>query len=76
MAEGELEVRILNERVIVTAPKLGVEARTTAITFQAPGLPPLTVWIPEEEDTPEGRAAAIRAKIQATLSMEKKTLKV
>lgn len=76
MAEGEIEVRILNERVITTAPKLGVEARTTALTFSAPGLPPLTVWIPEEEDTPEGRAAAIRAKIQGTLSAEKKTLKV
>ena len=76
MGEAEIEVRILNERVITTAPKLGVEARTTALTFVAPGLPPLTVWIPEEEDTPEGRAAAIRAKIQATLSMEKKTLKV
>ena len=76
MAEGELEVRILDEKVIVTAPKLGVEARTTALTFAAPGLPPLTVWIPEEEDTPEGRAAAIRAKIQAALATEKKTLKV
>lgn len=76
MAEGEIEVRILDERVITTSPKLGVEARTTAITFASPGLPPLTVWIPEEEDTPEGRAAAIRAKIQAALATEKKTLKV
>jgi len=76
VGETEIEVRILDERVIVTAPKLGEEARTTAITFSSPGLPPLTVWLTEEEDTPEGRAAAIRAKIQATLSMEKKTLKV
>ena len=76
MAEGEIEVRIIRERVITTAPKLGVVARTTAITFVAPGLPPLTVWLPEEEDTPEGRAAAIRAKIQAALSTTTKTLKV
>lgn len=76
MAEGELEVRIIRERVITTAPKLGVLARTMAVTFQAPGFPPLTVWIPEEEDTPEGRAAAIRAKIQAALALKTKTLKV
>lgn len=76
MTEGEIEVRIIRERVITTAPKIGVEARTTAITFQAPGLPPLTVWIPEAEDTPGGRRAAIRAKIQAALAIEKKTLKV
>lgn len=76
MTEGEIEVRILNERVITTAPKLGIVARTTAITFASPGLPPLTVWIPEEGDTPEARRVAIRAKIQAALSTEKKTLKV
>lgn len=76
MSEAEIEVRILDERVITTSPKLGEEARTTAVTFAAPGLPPLTVWLTEEEDTPEGRAAAIRAKIQAVTSVEKKTLKV
>jgi len=76
VAEAEIEVRIIRERVITTSPKIGEEARTTAITFQAPGLPPLTVWIPEEEDTPEGRTAAIRAKIQAALAMKTKTLKV
>lgn len=76
MGEAEIEVRILDERVITTSPKLGEEARTTAVTFAAPGLPPLTVWLTEEEDTPEGRAAAIRAKIQAATSVEKKTLKV
>ena len=76
MAEAEIEITILDERVITTSPKLGVEAKTTALTFTAPGLPPLTVWIPEEEDTPEARAAAIRAKIQAALATEKKTLKV
>lgn len=76
MAEAEIEVRIIRERTVTTSPKIGEEARTTAITFQAPGLPPLTVWIPEEEDTPEGRAATIRARIQAALATEKKTLKV
>ena len=76
MGEDGIEVRILNERVITTAPKLGVEARTIALTFVSPGLPPLTVWIPEEEDTPEARAAAIRAKIQAATSTTTKTLKV
>lgn len=76
MAEGEIEVRILREKVVTTTPKLGVDARTTALTFVAPGLPPLTVWIPEEGDTPEARAAAIRAKIQAALATKTKTLKV
>jgi len=74
--EDGIEVRILNERVITTAPKLGVKARTIALTFVSPGLPPLTVWIPEEEDTPEARAAAIRAKIQAATAPRTKTLKV
>lgn len=76
MAEAEIEVRIIDERVIVTAPKIGVEARTVALTFQAPGLPPLTVWIPEEEDTPEVRKSRIRSKIQAALAVPTKTLKV
>jgi len=76
VTEAEIEITILDERVITTAPKLGVEARTLALTFAAPGLPPLTVWIPEEEDTPEARRAAIRAKIQAATAAEKKTLKV
>ena len=76
MAEAEIEITILNEREIITAPKLGVEAKTTAITFVSPGLPPLTVWIPEAEDSPEVRRVAIRAKIQAALSNEKKTMKV
>jgi len=76
VAESEIEVRIIRERVVTTSPRLGEVARTTAITFVAPGLPPLTVWIPEEKDTPEVRAATIRAKIQAALSTEKKTLKV
>jgi len=76
VAEAEIEVRIIRERVVTTSPKIGVEARTTALTFQAPGLPPLTVWIPEEEDTPEGRAAAIRSKIQAALATKTKTMKV
>ncbi len=76
MAAGEIEVRIIRERVITTSPKLGEEARTTALTFVAPGLPPLTVWIPEKGDTPEVRAATIRAKIQATLATKTKTLKV
>ena len=76
MTEAEIEVRIIRERVVTTTPKLGEEARTMVVTFVAPGLPPLTVWIPEEEDTPEARAAAIRSKIQAALATEKKTLKV
>ena len=76
MDEDGIEVRIIRERVVTTAPKLGVEARTVAVTFVSPGLPPLTVWIPEEEDTPEARAAIIRAKIQAALSTGKKTMKV
>ena len=37
---------------------------TVAVTFVAPGLPPLTVWIPEEEDSDEVRAERIRARIE------------
>lgn len=76
MAEEELGVDVLSERVIVTSPGLGQEARTVAVTFRAPGLPPLTVWIPEEEDTPEGRAAAIRARIQEFTVTPAKKVKV
>lgn len=76
MAEGEIEVRILREKVIETSPGLGRTARTTALTFQAPGLPPLTVWVPEDQDTPETRSSMIRSKIQEFTAAPTRTLKV
>jgi len=64
VAEGELEVEILREREVVTYPRVGERATTVAITFRHGDLPPMTVWIPRGKDTPEARAAAIRAEIQ------------
>lgn len=76
MAEGELEVQILRERVITTMPGVDQEVRTVAVTFRYGRLPPLTVWIPEEEDTPENRARLIRAKISEYSERRPKTIKV
>lgn len=76
MAEGELEVRILRERVITTMPGIDMETKTVAITFSYGRLPPLTVWIPKEEDTPEVRKTRIRSKIQEYLERRPTTIKV
>jgi len=76
MAEVELEVEIVRETVIATRPGLDQEARTVALTFRYGRLPPLTVWIPEEEDTPEVRSSRIRAKLQEYLQRRPRKIKV
>lgn len=76
MPEGEIEVEILDEWEVVTYPVPSERRVTVAVLFQAPGLPPLTVWVPKEEDTPEHRAAVIRAKIQAQGGAVRKTVRV
>lgn len=76
MGEKELEVEIVRESVIPTKPGLGDEARTVALTFRYGKLPPLTIWIPEEEDTPEVRKTRIRAKLQEYLQRRPRKFKV
>lgn len=76
MPEGEIEVEVLNEWEVETYPVPGKKRITVGVLFQAPGLPPLTVWIPKDEDTPEHRAAVIRSKIQAEAAPTRKTIRV
>ena len=59
-----IEVSILNVRDYTVGPALGEKITLHDILFQAPGMVPLLITLPAEEDTPEGRAAAIRAKIE------------
>ena len=79
MAEKEkpkLEVTILDEREIVTYPKIGEEARTTVLTYRFGDIPPRTLFIPKEEDTPTKRAALIRQDIDKALAFKPKKIKV
>jgi len=76
MAEEKLEVRILAEREIETSPALGEKAVTVAVTFIHGDLPPMTVWLPKDQDTPGGRAAAIRARIREAVARPPKVLRV
>ena len=58
-----IEVTILHVRpYTVGPPDAPIEFHD--ILFQAPGMVPLLITLKAEEDTPEGRAAAIRAKIK------------
>ena len=59
-----VEVTILHVREYTVGPVGGPQTTLHDILFQAPGMVPLLVTLKAEEDTPEGRAAAIRAKIE------------
>jgi len=59
-----IEVTILSVREYTVGALEGAKTKLHDILFQAPGLVPLLITIPAEEDTPENRAARIRAKIE------------
>ena len=59
-----IEVTILNVREYTVGPALGEKTTLHDILFQAPGMVPMLVTLKAEEDTPEGRAAKIRARIE------------
>ena len=59
-----IEVTILNVREYTVGPALGEKITLHDILFQAPGMVPLLVTLRAEEDTAEGRAAKIRARIE------------
>ena len=71
-----IEVTILNVREYTVGPALGEKITLHDILFQAPGMVPLLVTLKAEEDTPEGRAAAIRAKIEAERARKPEKLTV
>ena len=71
-----IEVNILNVRKYAVGPALGERVMLHDILFQAPGMVPLLVTLRAEEDTPEGRAAAIRAKIEAERARKPEKLTV
>lgn len=60
-----IEVSILHVREYTVGPTPEMQTTLHDILFQAPGMVPLLITLPAEEDTPEARAAAIRAKIEA-----------
>jgi len=47
------EYRVLSRRDIVIAAGLPTEFTQVLVTYDAPGLPPLTVFIAKAEHTPE-----------------------
>ena len=71
-----IEVSILNVREYTVGPPLGEKTTLHDILFQAPGMVPLLVTLKAEEDTPEGRAAAIRSKIEAEKARKPEKLTV
>lgn len=71
-----LEIVILDEREIVTYPKIGEEARTIILTYRYADLPPRTLFIPKEEYTPERRAELIRIDVEKAKAFKPTTLRV
>jgi len=71
-----IEVTILHVREYTVGPLEGSQTTLHDILFQAPGMVPLLITLPAEEDTPEGRAVAIRAKIEAERARKPERLTV
>ena len=59
-----IEVDILFVRKYKVGPPLGEQMELVDVQFMAPGMVPMIITLRAEEDTPEARAAAIRAKIE------------
>jgi len=74
--EEKLEIIILDEREIVTYPKIGEEAHTIVLTYRHGDLAPRTLFIPKAEYTPEKRAELIRADIEKAKAFKPSTLRI
>ena len=59
-----IEVDILNVRKYTVGPPLGEKIELVDILFMPAGMTPMVVTLRAEEDTPEMRAAKIRARIE------------
>jgi hypothetical protein len=64
------EVDILDVREVTTYPVPGKPFVTHIVTYRFGDMAPRTVFIPASEDTPEGRAKAIREDIEKAASFK------
>ena len=62
----KLEVEILDVRDVTTYPTPGQAFVTHIVTYRHGDMPPHTIFIRAEEDTPENRAKIIREDIEKT----------
>lgn len=65
MAEEKKELyRVISRVKIAARPGMVEETITVAVTYQAPGLPPSTLFIPEDKWTKEDEKKLILADIE------------
>ena len=70
------EVTIIGEEEVTTFPKIATPVVNVQITYVYGGLPPATVTIPKDEDTPQARAKMIREDIDQRMKRKIKTIEV
>ena len=72
--EPKREVTILDDREIVTYPKINIPVKQHIVTYQADPYPPRVIFIPSSEYSPEALAKAIRADIAEIERAKPKTI--
>lgn len=72
----EIEVSILNVREYPVGVAPGPVIQLHDILFQAPNMVPLLITLKAKEDTPAGRKAAIRKKIDEEKERKPETIRV
>ncbi|MBW2559549.1 MAG: hypothetical protein JRE40_01715 [Deltaproteobacteria bacterium] len=72
----KMKVTILRVREYEVGPSPEAMTKMHDILFQAPDMVPLLITLPAEEDTPEGRAAAIRKKIEEQKARKPEVIEV
>jgi len=72
----KVDVEILDVRDVTTYPRPGQAVVTSVITYRAGDLPPRTVFIAKDQDTPENRAKVIRADIDRARAFKPSKLSV
>ena len=75
-AKEPVEVEITDVRDTVTYPTPGKALVTHIVTYRHGDMPPRSVFIPAEEDTPENRAKIIREDIEKAKAFKPEKLTV
>ena len=71
-----VEVEILDVRDVTTYPTPDKAFITHIVTYRYADMPPRSVFIPSEEDTPENRAKIIREDIEKAMAFKPEKLTV
>jgi hypothetical protein len=74
--EDRREITILDDREIVTYPKLNQPARQHVVTYQADQYPPRTIWIPSDQYSEKTLQDAIKRDLAELEKTKPKTMMV